>query len=269
MYIDLAFDDVVRVALREHRLDHCLALLLSAAVGIASLPSRPVLIYHPLQDHIGPVGHVHHPPLSTLEVHHLPQHRQEIARVRSAQLEFLLYQLPVLPRHLGVASVDGDPRVALPRDHPHDDVEGQLLQPRTHLHPRKTTALGGGGRLVEAPREVPDLLLPDGEGAGEAVRRKDLHGREAAEVAPVGAVGGAADGGVAVSHDLARERAGAVGEGDVVPGEALLSRGRGGYDDRGPRAQGEGEDRAIAVGEGLKGAVDRLFYEVEVADDGE
>ncbi|KAF8023179.1 hypothetical protein BT93_F0625 [Corymbia citriodora subsp. variegata] len=262
----MAFDDVVRVALRQHGIDHRLALHLLAAV--TSLPSRPELVYHPLQDHIGPLGRVHHPPFPPLQVHHLPQHRQEVTRVHPAELEHLLYRIHKLHGHRGLACFDSSAKVALPRDHPHDDVEGQLLQPRPHLHPRETIN-PCRGHLIEALHEEPHFLQPDGEGVGKAVWGKDFKHREAAEVAPVGAVRGVANGTATLEHNLGEEHAGAVGKDDVIPGKALLGHGWRGYDDHGAGSEGEGEDQAVAVGERLEGPVDRFFNKEEVADDRE
>lgn len=79
----------------------------------------------------------------------------------------------------------------------------------------------------------------------EARRREDVDGDDAAEVAPVVAVGGNGDGGVVVPYILAGEEVRAVGQDDVVLGEAFLHRERRRNDDDKTGAEPEGENRAI------------------------
>lgn len=64
------------------------------------------------------------------------------------------------------------------------------------------------------------------------------------------AVGSPHEGGVVVPEVLSGEQLGAVGEEDVVCGEAFLGGGRGGDEDDRPGAEPEGEDRAVGFGEG-------------------
>jgi len=75
-------------------------------------------------------------------------------------------------------------------------------------------------------------FVPSNGGEGvDAVGGEEFEGGDAAEVAPVVTVGGGAEGGVVVEDVFAGEEAGAVGEGEVVFGEAVLEKGVGGDDD--------------------------------------
>lgn len=64
------------------------------------------------------------------------------------------------------------------------------------------------------------------------------------------AVGGPHEGGVVVPEVLPGEQLGAVGEDDVVSGEAFFGGGRGGDEEDRAGAEAEGEDRAVGFGEG-------------------
>lgn len=81
------------------------------------------------------------------------------------------------------------------------------------------------------------------------------------------AVRGGNNGGVVVADVLSACGPGAVGQDDVVFGEAFFNgrRGRNDYDELGPES--DGEDGAEGLGEFVEGAVEWLFDEVEVADD--
>lgn len=75
-------------------------------------------------------------------------------------------------------------------------------------------------------------FVPSNIGEGvDAVCGEEFEGGDAAQVAPVVAVGGGSKGGVIVEDVFAGEEAGPVGEGDVVFGEAVLEEGVGGDDD--------------------------------------
>lgn len=80
------------------------------------------------------------------------------------------------------------------------------------------------------------------------MRREDLDGGDAAEVSPVVAVRGEGDVGVVIAEMLAGEEARAVGQDDVVFGEALANdRGRRNDNDK-TRAKTQREDLAVALG---------------------
>lgn len=114
-----------------------------------------------------------------------------------------------------------------------------------------------------------DLVAADGGERLEAVGGEELEGGDAAEVSPVVTIGGPGEAGVVVGHDSPRHQARAVGEDDVVFGEAFLG-GRGGRDDDGGTgAESEEENGAVAVGNSGESLVERSLEEVEVADDGE
>lgn len=66
------------------------------------------------------------------------------------------------------------------------------------------------------------LVPPDGGKRVEAVGGEDVEGGDAAEVTPVLAIGGGPQGCVVVEDVFSGEEAGAVGEDDVVFGEAFL-----------------------------------------------
>lgn len=68
---------------------------------------------------------------------------------------------------------------------------------------------------------------------------------------------------------LSDEEVGAVGEDEVVFGEAFVGRGGGGDEEDAAGAEVEEDDGAVAGGEGGKGAVEGLFEEVEVAEERE
>lgn len=80
----------------------------------------------------------------------------------------------------------------------------------------------GPGQGVDHP--VGFVLTDSGEGV-DALRGENVHGGDAAEVAPELAVGARPHGGVVVEDVLSREGAGSVGQGDVVSGETFLERG--------------------------------------------
>lgn len=83
------------------------------------------------------------------------------------------------------------------------------------------------------------------------------------------AVGSRSEAGVVVADVLAQEEPGAVGEDDVVPGEAFLSERPRRDDDEVTGTDAKGDDGAVGLGEDEEGTVDGLLEVVEVADDGE
>jgi len=102
----------------------------------------------------------------------------------------------------------------------------------------------------------------------QSVRREELLAHNLSERAPArrvvgqpddGALGMVADG---VGHKPRREDG-------VVLLQELAGDFRGGRDDRGDRAQAEGHERAVELGEARKGAVRLVTEEVEVADKGQ
>lgn len=117
--------------------------------------------------------------------------------------------------------------------------------------------------------EVPRLLFADDGRFLEAFGGEELDDGEAAEGPPEVAVRGPHVGGVVVGQGVGRHAGRAVGEGDVVPGEAFFDGGRGGEDEGGAGAEPEEENRAVLGRQAAEGLVGRCFYEVEVADYGE
>lgn len=83
------------------------------------------------------------------------------------------------------------------------------------------------------------------------------------------AVGSPREAGVVVSHVLADEEARAVGEDDVVLGEAFLRDGRGGDDENGAGAEAEEYDWAIAGGDLGQASEEGFLQEVKMPDYGE
>ncbi|ONK64791.1 uncharacterized protein A4U43_C07F29960 [Asparagus officinalis] len=120
---------------------------------------------------------------------------------------------------------------------------------------------------LHPPSPTPRKLLhhftdhggPDVVEGVEAVGGEDLDRGDAAQVAPVGAVVGGTDGGVAVGAVLGGGRLGPVGEREVcVAGEALVGEGGGGDDEdgAGPEAEEEGGARGgTKCGRGSGGGV--------------
>ena len=97
----------------------------------------------------------------------------------------------------------------------------------------------------------------------------NLERHDAAEVAPVVAVGRHRDGGVVVADVFSGEEARTVRQDDVVFGEALLHcLGRRNDNDE-ARTEPEREDFAVFLRKGVEGAVERLSHLVEVSDYGE
>ena len=97
-------------------------------------------------------------------------------------------------------------------------------------------------KLLHEPH---DLVPPIFQEGVYPVGGENLERHDAAEVAPVVAVGGNGDGGVVVPYILAGEEVRAVGQDDVVLGEAFLHRERRRNDDDKTGAEPEGENRAI------------------------
>ena len=87
-------------------------------------------------------------------------------------------------------------------------------------------------------------------GPVEAAGGEELDDGEAAEDPPELAVGGPRVGGVVVGEVVAGEGGGAVGEDDVVGGEAVIDGGGRGDDEEGFAAEAEREDGAEVGGEG-------------------
>lgn len=83
----------------------------------------------------------------------------------------------------------------------------------------------------------------------DAVSGEHLGGGDAAQVAPVVAVGGPHEGGVAVAEVLARKQPRAVGEDDVVSCEAFLHRGGGGDDEHGAGTELEEQNWTVFLGD--------------------
>ena len=85
----------------------------------------------------------------------------------------------------------------------------------------------------------------------------------------MGAVGRPQQDGVVVAQVVAHEELGPVGEDDVVSREALLGGARGGDDDGKLGTEAEGEDWAVALGQGVEGPVEGGLEKVEVAQYGD
>lgn len=97
---------------------------------------------------------------------------------------------------------------------------------------------------------------------------EELRGGYAAEVAPVRAVRSGDEGGEVVGKALGAGKKGAVGEGEVVLGEALVGGGGGGDEEGRAGAEAEEERGVVAEGgEAGEGAVEGEGEEVEMADD--
>lgn len=172
-----------------------------------------------------------------------------------AVLEHLPHYKPHPPRLLRVPDVLAV--VPLPGDRHRQDVEGQLDELGLQVHRR--------GLSLEVLDEEGELG-PSGAGeGGEAGRGEDVEGGQAAEVAPVVAVGGDAEGRVVVAEVLGGEGGGPVREDDVVCGEAFLGGGGGGDDEDAAEPEFEGQNGAVFGGEGLEGLSHGLFEEVEMA----
>ena len=75
---------------------------------------------------------------------------------------------------------------------------------------------------MEFDQQSLDFILPEGERRVEARRGEDLHGGEAAEVPPMVAVRGGSHGGPAVAEVFSAQQTRAVGEYEIVFGEAFL-----------------------------------------------
>ena len=101
-----------------------------------------------------------------------------------------------------------------------------------------------GASARKALEHEADLIGSDGLEHVEAGGGEDLDRGEAAEVAPIVAVGGEDDGAEVVANVLARDELGPVGENDVIFRETLLNSGRGGDHHHEPVAEAEGEDGA-------------------------
>lgn len=89
--------------------------------------------------------------------------------------------------------------------------------------------------------------------------RKCLDGGDAAHVTPSGSVVVCCDGGVVVGDELLGGKFRAIGEGDVVGGEALFGESGGGDDEDGARAEAEEEDRAVLGRESGQELVERFL----------
>lgn len=95
-------------------------------------------------------------------------------------------------------------------------------------------------------------------------------GADAAELAPPAAGREGEDEVRGVAGAIPGVGSSAAGDGGVVGPEHLAGDGRGGDDDDEGRAELDGHERAVAVGEAGEGAVRELARDVEeVADDGE
>lgn len=154
--------------------------------------------------------------------------------------------------------------IPLSGDHPHQHIQHQLEQRCFHVHGPVPVII-----LRKPPQESSDFVRPYAGEAVEAVRGEDLQGHDPPQVPPVVPVRRPNQARVVVADVLAEEEAGAVGEDDVVLGEAFLGGGGGGYDQDAAGAELEEEDGAVAVRDGGEGAVEGLPEEVEVAEDGE
>lgn len=93
-----------------------------------------------------------------------------------------------------------------------------------------------------------------------------MDGGDAAEIPPVIAVGGEANGGVNVSENSAGSRIRPVGEDSVVSGETLLHCGGRRDDDGREAAEVELHHVSVLLRQSSQGAVRHRFEEVEVAD---
>jgi hypothetical protein len=174
-----------------------------------------VLVDEPLRPLVARLGELHRAAVGAADVEH-PEHRHEVLQAgRPLAREVLLDHGAELLRLLRGRAVAVVP---LPGDHPRHGVQRELERARLHVD--------AGGRRSEQPaRQVRGLGAADVGGAEKAMRGEHLDGGNAAEVAPVGAVAGGAQRGVAVGEVAQGGEPRAVGEGDVVGGQALLGDG--------------------------------------------
>lgn len=86
--------------------------------------------------------------------------------------------------------------------------------------------------------------------------RKDFDGGYAAHVAPLRAVGGGSHARVVVGGEACGGKSGAVGEGEIVGGEAFFGGSGGGDDEDSADAEAKEKDRAMLSGEAGQGLVE-------------
>ncbi|KAJ0979199.1 hypothetical protein J5N97_014673 [Dioscorea zingiberensis] len=116
------------------------------------------------------------------------------------------------------------------------------MQHRLELHSPELKA-----RLPEqTPEQGAGLGGADGGGGVEPRGGEEVNGDNAADVAPMGALGGGAEGGVVVGEEALGVELWTVGEDDVELGEALGGDGEGGDDKDSARAEVEEHDGAMA-----------------------
>lgn len=98
--------------------------------------------------------------------------------------------------------------------------------------------------------------MPDRPECVEPGGGEDLGARQAPEVAPVVAVGGADEGSVVVADVLPDDEARPVGQDDVVLGEALLRHIGRRHHHHEAATEAEGEDWPELLGEVLEGSME-------------
>lgn len=122
--------------------------------------------------------------------------------------------------------------------------------------------------MKEVSGKGPSLVGPDISEEGEAIARKRFDGCDSTHLAPVGTVFGEGEAGVIVGGEGHGRELRAVGEGDVIGGEAFVGEGGRGDDEGRAHAEAKEEDRAMSGRETGQGLVEGFFEEVEVAKDG-
>jgi hypothetical protein len=106
-----------------------------------------------------------------------------------------------------------------------------------------------------------------GDHGPHALSGQEVHRDDAADVAPVRAVGAGADRGAPIGHEMQRREARAVREGHVVLCEALPGAVDRGHDHGVTGAEADIEHRPIARGEARERVVNLLLEQVQVAED--
>lgn len=123
--------------------------------------------------------------------------------------------------------------------------------------------------FCELPNQGPHLLQTDGGENLEPVGGQDFNGGDSAEAAPVVPIRGPHEIRVVVPEALGYEETGAVGEHDVVLGQAFFGCGRGRHHENRPGAEPEKHNRTVPVRDVGESPVDGFVQEVEMADEWE
>ena len=238
----------------------------SATTGVA--PS-PLVLDEAADERVASRLKTHKRRIDAAQAVHPPQRREEVPDAgRAADRERLLHDL--LER-AHVAAVG-----AVTRERAQHDAEHQLEEPG----PESQLGAAGAAAAVEVEQaaqpadERGDLGAAVGGARGDAGRREDLEGEEAAERAPVVAVGRPHQHRVPVPEPVAGQHPRPARQRGVVRGEALLGGLVRRHQQRAARAQPQRQERrqlalapaAVRGGQRGQRAVQRLAEQVEVAE---